>query len=374
MRITQASIMPSFNLFETLSIVFIIQVSSYLLFLFKKPVRKSDFLLASFLAIFVLIILNLFIRFRWNNQIPYPYFEYISILAPLQYFYVRSVTRQPISFSPKNLIHLSGFLVILFARLFFYGLFPSNDPSFFEQILFFPLFIYAFSYLGFSMQIIHSFHQVILSTHSSYDKLNLKWLRYELVILGIIFICLGTESLRLFLPLGELYETIVLLAFIGILLFINILIFKSLNLPIQRNNISIEDQQITYQQKVKYKGSNLKEDKSRQYFLELKKLMENEKPYQQFELSLSELSQMVNLSPAIVSQVINENAQVNFNDFINQYRVEEAKRLLSFKKNDMLIKEIMYKSGFQSTSTFNQAFKRNTGLSPSAYRVQKPKS
>jgi AraC-like DNA-binding protein len=68
------------------------------------------------------------------------------------------------------------------------------------------------------------------------------------------------------------------------------------------------------------------------------------------------------------SFVINELYQDNFYNFINKYRIEEAKRLLlSDKYNQLNILGIAYESGFNSKTTFNTTFKKHVGCSPSEF-------
>ncbi|MGC9366431.1 MAG: helix-turn-helix domain-containing protein [bacterium] len=69
--------------------------------------------------------------------------------------------------------------------------------------------------------------------------------------------------------------------------------------------------------------------------------------------------------------MINESLQQNFFNFVNSYRIEEVKKMLVDEVNsDRTILEIMYECGFNSKSSFNSVFKKQTGLTPSQYRVQ----
>ncbi|TEB41605.1 AraC family transcriptional regulator, partial [Flavobacterium circumlabens] len=68
------------------------------------------------------------------------------------------------------------------------------------------------------------------------------------------------------------------------------------------------------------------------------------------------------------SFVINELYGDNFYNFINKYRIEKAKSLLlSEKYNQLNILGIAYESGFNSKTTFNTTFKKNTGFSPTEF-------
>jgi AraC-like DNA-binding protein len=91
--------------------------------------------------------------------------------------------------------------------------------------------------------------------------------------------------------------------------------------------------------------------------------------YLETDVSLSKLSKMVGKSPQVVSSVINEHARQNFNDFINYYRIQDAKKLLVDTENEKFtISSIAFDTGFSSLSSFNSAFKKFEGMTPSVFR------
>ena len=97
--------------------------------------------------------------------------------------------------------------------------------------------------------------------------------------------------------------------------------------------------------------------------------MDTAKPYLRMELNLDILSKDLSIPTRYLSEVINVFFQKNFYDFINDYRIEECKRLFNdpnYNKNNIL--EIAYESGFNTKATFNSAFKKRTGITPLQYR------
>lgn len=97
--------------------------------------------------------------------------------------------------------------------------------------------------------------------------------------------------------------------------------------------------------------------------------MKTKKPYLNPELSLEMLAADVNLSAGYVSQIINKKEKSNFYDFINHYRVEEAKELLaSTRFNHYSLLAIGQEAGFNSKTTFNTSFKRHAGVTPSQFK------
>ena len=96
--------------------------------------------------------------------------------------------------------------------------------------------------------------------------------------------------------------------------------------------------------------------------------MDDENIYKKSDLNLQELANELDVSTHHLSQVINQELGTNFFDFINQYRVDEAKRKLvhpDYRKLTFLA--IAYESGFSSKSSFYRIFKKHTGVSPSSY-------
>jgi AraC-like DNA-binding protein len=100
----------------------------------------------------------------------------------------------------------------------------------------------------------------------------------------------------------------------------------------------------------------------------LSALMENEKLFLKNDLNLPTVAEKLGISIHEASFLINETGKDNFYNFVNKYRIEEAKRLLASDKMDELnIVGIAFASGFNSKTTFNTTFKKMVGVSPSQY-------
>jgi len=86
------------------------------------------------------------------------------------------------------------------------------------------------------------------------------------------------------------------------------------------------------------------------------------------DLKVGDLASKMGLSSRNISNLISTFNGGNFYDFINIYRINEAKRLLSLYEDDVTILTILYESGFNSKSVFNTTFKKIVGVTPSVYR------
>ena len=104
-------------------------------------------------------------------------------------------------------------------------------------------------------------------------------------------------------------------------------------------------------------------------FDKISSLIEQEKLYLEPDISLARLSKLIGKSPQQTSTIINQYGRRNFNDFINFYRIQDAKNLLrSSDKDKFTISSIAFDMGFSSLSSFNSAFKKIEGTTPSSYR------
>ena len=119
----------------------------------------------------------------------------------------------------------------------------------------------------------------------------------------------------------------------------------------------------------KYKKSKLTEDMCEQYLQRLMDVMDRGKFYLNNELNLPILASSLDISPNHLSQILNDRLNKNFFDFINEYRVKEAKQMLSDESyEDFSILAIGLEVGFNSNTTFISAFKRCENITPSEYR------
>lgn len=119
----------------------------------------------------------------------------------------------------------------------------------------------------------------------------------------------------------------------------------------------------------KYKNSGLTTEASRSLLQNLQLLMHEERLYHDSEINLDKLAARLSASKHHVSQVINEQLGASFFEYINLLRVEEAKKLLAeTSRSDFHVIEIAYLVGFNNKVSFNAAFKKSTGMTPTEYR------
>ncbi|MEQ8425050.1 MAG: AraC family transcriptional regulator [Cyclobacteriaceae bacterium] len=121
----------------------------------------------------------------------------------------------------------------------------------------------------------------------------------------------------------------------------------------------------------KYSKSTLSKEKQQAYLDLFKEYFNKEKPYLDQELTIQKVATELNISSNHLSQVINHNLGYGFNDFSNAYRVDLAKELIiQPEMNKFTIEAIANEVGFKSKSSFNAAFKKKCGMTPSDFRKQ----
>lgn len=118
----------------------------------------------------------------------------------------------------------------------------------------------------------------------------------------------------------------------------------------------------------KYAKSDLGNEQKQEIIKQIENFMATESPFLRSEFSLIEMAEKLDFNRSYISQVINEHYRCNFNSFINDYRIKEARKKLSDPSNTKItIEAIAHEVGFKSKTSFNNAFKKFTGVTPSFY-------
>ena len=120
---------------------------------------------------------------------------------------------------------------------------------------------------------------------------------------------------------------------------------------------------------VKYRRAPIEGDTAQRYVERIQQLMETEKPHRRIDLRLADMAEQLSMPSHVLSRVINEHLGMSFADYVNEYRVREAKALLkSAETEHYTLGAIAEEAGFNSRASFNRVFKKHTGVPPSEYR------
>jgi len=364
------------------NIIAIITVAQLLLFaVFLISAKKNRGFDKAALALFLLangiFILN-FLAFRYSETILAYSINFFFIggtfgflFGPLLYLYTKAVTTKEFSFTKKNLLHFIPFIAVFCLTLIRFQFQPYEtkleifNTGLYSRtgvVLYLSLMhLITLTYLVISFLIVRNKNLTLKGYYSSLDKINFNWLK---LVVSAFFIMWIVDIINMAASLLGINSTDSkeLLTFISLFInfvFANLLILKNLRLP------EMEEVAETH----KYEKSPLTLQNKNEILFKLEKLMKQEKLFLNSSLNLGEVAQKLSVVPRYLSQVINEIKGQNFYDFVNSYRIEEAKKILSDPAhNSEKILSVLYECGFNSKSVFNTVFKKNTGVTPSEFR------
>jgi AraC-like DNA-binding protein len=376
----------NFSLSDSFFVLVIFQLLFISLFLFShhKGRRVSNALLGVFFLTICLNLLDNFLLLK-NFYFSYPSLGLWSVwmillLGPLLYLYTQSVLFQDFSLSIRKWLHFIPFLTLFSVTELAY-LFRSGeskisilqhvvarkipDPVFWGSLI---IFLQAFLYIVASFRIIRRFKKMVQDQFSDQQRKDISWLTSTIFCFMVCMIASALNGILGLTPFANYFYLIFIIIIALIFLFINRVLLKALQNPeifalMKENQPSGDKNQarnpVSYQD---LPEGNLILERLLQF-------MKLEKPYLEPELTLEQLAIKLSLRPKILSQVINELLNQNFFDFVNRYRIEEAKKLLTHPKDKKItILEVLYEVGFNSKSSFNTLFKKHTGLTPSEFK------
>lgn len=344
-------------------IVFLMLLFSVFLFTVKSNKRLANQLFALFLLFTAFDFTGFFIG---NILDDYPLIKVLKISSsllqmPLFYLYVLATCYSDFKLKPKHLLHT--LLFVFFCIIF--KIDSASDKSF----LCFTIVgeIQYYFYIIFIFLSLQKYKTVYLENYSHHDNGIYKWLfqitlffcfahLFVLIKLGLLYFGKDQSLLQ------NIYLVISTIALFTICWFV----LKALYSPQLFTGVRIALEPIESKSE-KNKINLNKEVGNNESSLALTSYMENKKPYLDFDLTLQKLATQVNMPEKELSILINQKIGKHFFDFINEYRIEDAKILLR-NQPQLTVLEILYQVGFNSKSSFYTAFKKETETTPSDYR------
>jgi AraC-like DNA-binding protein len=341
-------------------------VLSVVLLTLRHGHRTANRILACILMLFSInMILHTLSHTKYFFNIPH-HSGLITLLffpfGPLFYFYVKALTSRPgqFPFGKKEFLHFLpfGICTILFVPFYLQSL-HSDKPPFMQPILSGLVIMHVLIYIFVVIKRLRDHSGNIKTSFSSLEKINLKWLRS--LVTGVVIFWLVVLFLEgLGVKAGPWN-------FIWVL--VSIFMYSIGYLGMRQPEIFSGTTVVEELPKKKYEKSTLTPGKAEEYLRRLLEMMSTNKPFLENDLTLPGLAKKLSITPHELSQIINEQLNRNFFEFVNSYRVEEAQKMITDPGNENLkIAAIGFNVGFNSTSAFNVAFKKHTGLTPSQSR------
>lgn len=353
--------------------------------------------------------------------------------SPFIYLYIQKLTSEKFRITKLTLVHFIPAIILLLINIFTFGMIPYEDKvlliggvmknpeimpllNVYIKAYFISQYLYDIQAVlyGILMLRILVRHKNRISNIFSYkENITLGWLQIFVVVFLIVSITEillysytgyiatgGSDAQGMSAALIDHFDlfsfvlTILYCFFIGffglrqtdiyhvpkktiIPATINIVPEPAQNLEMLQVNqeIAIDIEEISgpindeVEHEKKYNKFELPETQKEKILKDILQAMETKKLFLNNKLTLIDLSIEINTNKNYVSSIINEKMQKNFFQFVNEYRINEAKNLLTNKTyNNHSIEGVALTVGFNSKSAFNPAFKKQTGLTPSVYR------
>lgn len=365
---------PSLNLLAVLNLLGAAQglLLTLALLTVKRGNRLANKLLAG-LTLSIAIIVTGSVLITTNYFFVYPHLSrvhhpFVFLAGPLLFLYIRTITAGNSRLNKKDLLHFVPFLFVLVYLLPYY--FQSRDDKVkFLVAEFYQNSLGQWYYIRSSIFIVQFLVYLILvvailvrykksNAIAAPDQQNVRF-KVRFFATASIILWLGA-LLRLIIDPSA---TSNLLVPLGASIVVYAMGYLEMSKPEIASNLASQPPA------KKYEKSTLTAEREERYRNRLLQYMKDEKPFRDGELTVQKLADQLSIPSYYLSQTINGRMGQTFSDFINSYRVEEAKeRLLDPSFEHLSILGIAVDVGFNSKSSFNAVFKKHTDMTPSEFR------
>jgi len=355
-----------------------------LLFKNKENKLPSQLLIIIFSSFFFIIIYSFgeYNKVFWMYYIGFPIADSIGFLVgPLLYFYLLSLFKPEHIKTKKALLHFIIFTIYLTTVSIPFLITFIKDNYIFSYLAFidkneYLLHIQALYLLGYAfatlLKLIH-FNKELKNHYSNLEKKDFSWIYFLLI--GVIFLMMLdliseihfyiTGSLMLY---GNEWITILMILLVFWLAYFGTN-QSTILLPKFKEEGSFEKS--SNKNKARHHLTNTSEEDIKALELRLKEVLETLQPYKDEDLTLASFASLLPTTDRKLSALLNHYLNTTFYDLINAYRVSYVKqKLIEPESHKYTILAIAYEAGFSSKTSFNRIFKKETKLSPSAYKKQ----
>jgi AraC-like DNA-binding protein len=393
-----------FGFYSSLLLISFSQGIIYSVLLFAKAIKtenKSNYWLSLFIFLCSLYIAPWMLGFAgWYDNQPYrdilfyTPFQHLFFVGPIIFFYTQSLLNPSFQFSKKEAIHLLPGLIYLlysiaiwvydkfiFGDYYFYKDGMDKDFDFWYQKL---GLVSMIVYFIFSIRYYNVYKKLIFQVVSYADSILFKWIKtYLIAFLVMLLLPILFDFIGFFYPQIQSYKGSwwfylffsIVMYYIAITGYSNptnaaipfkmsffdknpILLLNENQTKETENIIDIQHE--VFEEIISPEMENWKS--------KIETIIQKEKLFENPELSLTDVAKKLETNASVISKTINQGFQMNFNDCINNYRIEAVKTSFvngEHKKSTLL--GIAFDSGFNSKATFNRAFKKNTGKTPKEF-------
>ena len=365
------------NIIEIISWIGVTQgVLLVLLLAVRRNNKHANRLLAFFIAIIALDCIEPLIFEKGYSGIFFRTWEFlwggiVFLHGPLLFIYVKKLTTGEKSFVKQDWKHYTlpfiYYAVLIGASIIHL---PEEAMDIGTLVIYELFYLHLFTYSVLALRALnHHQRELLLPTNSDQlQEINLSWLKTLLVTtLCLYMVSFTTAQLSIFFPAMDKAPWHLAIQFI-LAAIMYAISYKSIAQPQLFFRSQPDEKKTNGVSREKYRTSSLDTENAKRIQQKLVLFMEEKKPYLDPNLSLEALAKHLNESRYHISQVINDRLKLKFNDFVNQYRVEEFKQQMSKPRRRKPTVEMLAKlSGFNSKTSFHTVFKKITGMTPSKF-------
>ena len=398
-----------FGFFSSTLLIFFVHGLVYSALLLRKGINiqsAAEQWLSLFIFLCVLFIAPWMLGFAgWYDNQPYREIlfytplQHLFFIGPVMFFYVQSLLNPSFKFGKKEWLHLlPGILYLLYCLVMVvadkfllsqkYFIADNMDRDFdkwYQYTGLASMLIYFFITLRY-----YNLYKKLMAQVISYaDVVLFKWVKHFLLaFLMMQLLKIGFEVFSKFFPFLNSYAGSawfflafgIIFYYIAITGYSNAIVTKvpfKLNLLPNKpmllltNSLKVDSKNATFTNSALieldavYEVANEDNELIEAWKPKITELLHQQKIYENAELSLSQMAKMLKTNASVLSKIINQGFDLNFNDFINSYRIKAVKeKIKKGEQKTQTLLGIAYDCGFNSKATFNRAFKKETGVSP----------
>lgn len=318
----------------------------------------------------------------------FPFHNFL-IIAPLIYFYFRSLTNFTFRFTRNDWLHFLPGILNLLLYLFIYlgeyvighkilgqplnlhfqtkGYFAELNQAHIQDYVNFLALIATVYYLWMTWRDYRRYRVYIKSNFSNLGSIRFQWVKHLLLLLiaGMFFYWIIDiiDAVVVQLQYSQYWFSYlgfsIMVYFLSIFGYANRFSYEH-KLMFQPSKVKIEPQEV---------DSTKVEETVRQEKERIQQLVETNQWFLNPGITLDELAEQLEMTSHQLSKILNAGFDQNFNDFINSYRVEAVKKRIEEGMGEQFtLLSLALDAGFNSKATFNRAFRKFAGMSPSEYQ------
>ncbi len=347
----------------------------------KRKPQIADRILAAWLF---LIAIEMGFAIINKNLIELYEFVFIPFTyGPLLYLYVKFLTVEELRFKWFYWLHFIPFLIVFVSAFVFHGKpvirledFFATDPFLSFRLIYglsFFISITTYSIIAFVLIRRHQKNIRNLFSFTS-ERITLSWLKVVAISFYVTYVMVFIVAVYIIFK-GSMGYDPTIISYFGLTFFAFAFSFYGFKQPGIFYELSMERKYVKNRnikketQGFKYERSGLKNDEAEKILKRLLGYMKTNKPYLDIDLTIHDLAEELDVSRHYLTQVVNEKLNKNFYNFINEYRIDEVKKMLAEDKDKRYtLTSIAFDAGFNSKSSFNSVFKSIVGMTPSQYR------